>query len=225
MPKSGFQIMRKLVTLVAPFSGIMMITITMGILGFLVAIGITVVGTVGVLSILDIWPHSFLGSLGTVFTVLAAFAVLRGILRYLEQSSGHYIAFKLLAFIRDKVFRALRTLAPSKLDKKNSGQLIALITSDIELLEVFYAHTIAPIIIAILTSIVMLTIIGYYSLPLAAIALLAYLTVGLIIPYFTSKAAREHGRVYRGDVGELNHYFLESLRGMKEIIQIGRAHV
>ena len=218
MPNSGFHIMRKLLKLVTPFAGIMCLTITMGVLGFLVATGITVVGAIGVLNILEVWPATFMGSLGTVFTILVIFAILRGVLRYIEQSSGHYIAFKLLAFIRDKVFKALRRLAPSKLDQKNSGQLIALITSDIELLEVFYAHTIAPIVIAILTCIVMLVIIGYYSPLMALVAIAAYLCIGLVIPYFTSKPARTHGRMYREDVGSLNHYFLESIRGMKEII-------
>lgn len=218
MPKSGFSIMKKLLTLVTPFTGIMLITISMGIVGFLSAIGITVIGSVGVLNILGLWPYGFLQGLSPIIATLLLLAVFRGVFRYLEQSSGHYIAFKLLAFIRDKVFKALRKLAPSKLDQKDSGHLISLITSDIELLEVFYAHTIAPIVIGILTSFIMLLIIGHYSLILAILALVAYLTIGLIIPYFTSKHSRVYGREYRENVGELNQYFLESLRGMKEII-------
>lgn len=218
MRKNGFKVMCQLLKFVGPFAGIMMITITMGIIGFLAAIGITVVGAIGVLDVLGLSTVPFLNELTTIFIILAVFALLRGILRYAEQSSGHYIAFKLLAFIRDKVFQALRILAPSKLDQKDSGQLIALITSDIELLEVFFAHTIAPIAIAIITSIIMLIIIGHYSIILAAIALAAYLAIGLIIPYFTAKRAREDGRKYREDVGDLNQYFLESLRGMREIV-------
>lgn len=218
MPRSGFTIMRKLLKLVSPFALIMMITITMGVLGFLAAIGITVVGAFGILANLELPLLPFFTEMKTVYIILAIFAIMRGVLRYMEQSSGHYIAFKLLAFIRDKVFKSLRRLAPGKLDNKDNGQLIALITSDIELLEVFYAHTIAPIAIAIITCLIMLSIIGYYSPLMALVAFLAYITIGAIIPYFTAKSAREDGRIYRENVGELNQYFLESLRGMREII-------
>lgn len=216
--KSGFAVMRQLLKLVSPFALIMMITISMGILGFLTAIGITVVGAIGILNQLDLQILPLFNELKAIYITLIIFAIARGILRYLEQSSGHYIAFKLLAFVRDKVFKALRKLAPSKLDEKDNGQLIALITSDIELLEVFYAHTIAPIVIAILTCTIMLSIIAYYSIPMAFVALMAYITIGYIIPYFTAKSAREAGRIYREKVGDLNQYFLESLRGMREII-------
>ena len=216
--KSGFSIMCQLIKFVSPFTLIMLITILMGILGFLAAIGITVVGAIGILNQLGFQITPLFSNLKTVFITLTIFAIMRGILRYLEQSSGHYIAFKLLAFVRDKVFKALRRLAPSKLDSKDNGQLIALITSDIELLEVFYAHTISPIIIAIITCIVMLSMIGYYSLPMAVVALTAYLTIGYMIPYLTAKSSRNHGRIYREKVGDLNQYFLESLRGMREII-------
>ena len=216
--KSGFSIMCKLLKLVSPFALVMMITISMGVLGFLAAIGITVVGAIGILNQLDLQILPLFNELKAVYVTLIVFAVMRGILRYLEQSSGHYIAFKLLAFMRDKVFKALRKLAPSKLDEKDNGQLIALITSDIELLEVFYAHTIAPIAIAIITCMIMLSIIGYYSLPMAVVALLAYITIGYIIPYYTAKSSRDYGRIYREKVGDLNQYFLESLRGMREII-------
>lgn len=216
--RSGLSVMCNLIKLVLPFALIMMITISMGVVGFLAAIGITVVGAVGILNQLDLQVLPLFSELKAVYITLIIFAVARGILRYLEQSSGHYIAFKLLAFMRDKVFKALRKLAPSKLDEKDNGQLIALITSDIELLEVFYAHTIAPIVIAIITCVIMLSIIGYYSLPMAVVALIAYITIGYIIPYFTAKSSRDHGRMYREKVGDLNQYFLESLRGMREII-------
>ncbi len=216
--RSGFSVMCNLLKLVSPFAGVMMITISMGVLGFLAAIGITVVGAIGILNQLDLQILPLFNELKVVYITLIVFAVMRGILRYLEQSSGHYIAFRLLAFMRDKVFKALRKLAPSKLDEKDNGQLIALITSDIELLEVFYAHTIAPIAIAIITCIIMLSIIGYYSLPMACVALAAYITIGYIIPYYTAKSSRDYGRDYREKVGDLNQYFLESLRGMREII-------
>ena len=216
--KSGFSIMCQLLQFVSPFTLIMLVTITMGVLGFLAAIGITVVGAIGILNQLDFSMLPLFDKLKNLYLILAILAIMRGVLRYLEQSSGHYIAFKLLAFIRDKVFKALRILAPSKLDSKDNGQLIALITSDIELLEVFYAHTIAPITIALITCVIMLAIIGYYSLQMALVALAAYITIGALIPYYTAKSSRNAGRIYREKVGDLNQYFLESLRGMREII-------
>lgn len=215
MHRSGLHIMKKLVVFIKPFIGIMALTILMGSLGFLSAIGITVLGVLGILKILD---FSSVLNLSSLFIVIGVLALLRGILRYLEQSSGHYIAFKLLAFIRDKVFKALRRLAPAKLDGKESGKLISLITSDIELLEVFYAHTIAPVMIAVITSCTMLLIIGHFSLYLALITLVAYGTIGGFIPYFTSNSSRNYGRIYREQVGDINSYFLQSLRGMREII-------
>ncbi|SNS76967.1 ATP-binding cassette, subfamily C [Anaerovirgula multivorans] len=218
MRKTGISIMAKLITLVKPFAGIMMITILMGTLGFLAAIGITVVATIGILHILGFFIMEWFPSLYHISFTLLIIAFARGILRYLEQFSGHYIAFKLLAFIRDKVFKTLRRLAPAKVDGRDSGQLISLITSDIEQLEVFYAHTIAPIVIAILTCSILLFIIGYESFVLGFIALLAYITIGFIIPFTTAKATREHGRNYRHEVGDMNSYFLQSLRGIREII-------
>lgn len=216
--KSNLSIMYALLKLVAPFTPLMCFTIVMGTLGYLSATGITVLGAVGVLNLLGYSLPSPLNSLHTICIVTLSLALLRGILRYLEQATGHYIAFKLLAFIRDKVFKALRNLAPSKLDTKDSGQLISLITGDVELLEVFYAHTIAPIVIALLTCSVTLALFYYYSPLLACIALMSYITIGYLIPSYTTKRAKDIGKVYRQKVGNLNQFFLESLYGMKEII-------
>ena len=148
-------------------------------------------------------------------------AVARGILRYLEQMSGHYIAFKLLALLRDKVFSALRRLAFVKLQDKQSGQLLSLVTNDIELLEVFYAHTIAPIAIAFLTSGILLAVFAHISWWFVLVAFLAYVTIGIILPIVTTQMAREDGRKYRDLVGEMNDFFLDSIRGMKEIQLFG----
>ncbi len=204
------KIMIKLLGFMKPFVPIMCVTIVMGVLGFLAAIFITVLGAYGIIS--------GEGAYGTICVWLGVFAISRGVLRYLEQSSGHYIAFKLLAYIRDKVFGVIRKLAPSKTDSKESGQLMSLITTDIELLEVFYAHTIAPIVIAVITSGIMLFLIGQLSVELAVVAFLAYVTIGWIIPVTTSKSSRDSGRIFREEAGELNQYFLESLRGMQEIL-------
>ena len=220
MRKNGFVVMGHLLKLVTPLAHIMAFTITMGTLGFLAAIFIMVLGAMGLVNLLNFDTHlSFSG----ILTALIVLAVARGVLRYLEQMSGHYIAFKLLALLRDKVFSSLRRLAFVKLQDKQAGQLVSLVTNDIELLEVFYAHTIAPIMIAFFTSAILLLVFGHLSGWFVLVALAAYLTVGVILPIITTKLAREDGRRYRELVGEMNDFFLDSVRGMKEIQLFGYA--
>lgn len=220
MRKNGFVVMGHLLKLVTPLAHIMAFTITMGTLGFLAAIFIMVLGAMGLVNLLNFDTHlSFSG----ILTALIVLAVVRGALRYLEQMSGHYIAFKLLALLRDKVFSSLRRLAFVKLQDKQAGQLVSLVTNDIELLEVFYAHTIAPIMIAFFTSAILLLVFGHLSGWFVVVALSAYLTVGVILPIITTKLAREDGRRYRELVGEMNDFFLDSVRGMKEIQLFGYA--
>lgn len=218
MRKNGFIVMWRLLALVKPLAHIMAFTIIMGTLGFLVAIFIMVFGAMGLLSLSGQQVHF---EFSVILTALLLFAVLRGVLRYLEQMSGHYIAFKLLALLREKVFAALRRLAFVKLQNKQSGQLLALVTNDIELLEVFYAHTIAPIAIAVFTSLILLVVFAHISWWFVLIALLAYITIGAILPMITTGLAREDGRRYRELVGEMNDYFLDSVRGMKEVQLFG----
>ena len=220
MRKNCFVVMGHLLKLVTPLAHIMAFTITMGTLGFLAAIFIMVLGAMGLVNLLNFDTHlSFSG----ILTALIVLAVARGALRYLEQMSGHYIAFKLLALLRDKVFSSLRRLAFVKLQDKQAGQLVSLVTNDIELLEVFYAHTIAPIMIAFFTSAILLLVFGHLSGWFVIVALAAYLTVGVILPIITTKLAREDGRRYRELVGEMNDFFLDSVRGMKEIQLFGYA--
>ena len=220
MRKNGFVVMGHLLKLVTPLAHIMAFTITMGTLGFLAAIFIMVLGAMGLVNLLNFDTHlSFSG----ILIALIVLAVARGALRYLEQMSGHYIAFKLLALLRDKVFSSLRRLAFVKLQDKQAGQLVSLVTNDIELLEVFYAHTIAPIMIAFFTSAILLLVFGHLSGWFVVVALAAYLTVGVILPIITTKLAREDGRRYRELVGEMNDFFLDSVRGMKEIQLFGYA--
>ena len=220
MRKNGFVVMGHLLKLVTPLAHIMAFTITMGTIGFLAAIFIMVLGAMGLVNLLNFDTHlSFSG----ILTALIVLAVARGALRYLEQMSGHYIAFKLLALLRDKVFSSLRRLAFVKLQDKQAGQLVSLVTNDIELLEVFYAHTIAPIMIAFFTSAILLLVFGHLSGWFVVVALSAYLTVGVILPIITTKLAREEGRRYRELVGEMNDFFLDSVRGMKEIQLFGYA--
>ena len=215
MRRNPISIMMRLIGLVKPLIHIMLLTILMGVAGYLCAIFLTILGSYGILSILDIQKID----LKLLFMVILILGLLRGVLHYIEQASGHYIAFKLLAIIRDKVFKALRKLAPAKLEGRDKGNLIAVITGDIELLEVFYAHTIAPIAIAIITSLIMVIFIGQFHLLLGLIAAVAYLCVGLLIPVAASRLGADKGRSYRRLFGELNTYFLDSLRGLKECIQ------
>lgn len=219
MKRSGFQIMLRLIGLVKPLTGYMLLAILMGLIGHLCAAFITVFGGFAILSIIH--PEWSM-SLGILFAAVLIFAIIRGFLRYAEQSCNHFIAFKLLALIRDKVFGALRRLCPAKLEGKDKGNLISIITSDIELLEVFYAHTISPICIAFLFSIVMICFIGSYHVSLGIIAFVAYVTVGIIIPIVTSKLSGDDGIRFRTKSGELSGFVLDSLRGLSETIQYGQ---
>ncbi|MCI8388712.1 MAG: thiol reductant ABC exporter subunit CydC [Clostridiales bacterium] len=214
--------MSRLIGLVKPLAGFMLLAILMGLVGNLSATFITIFGGYAVLSILGL--EAPLG-LTALFVAVVVFAVLRGFLRYAEQSCNHFIAFKLLALIRDRVFAALRRLCPAKLEGRDKGDLISVITSDIELLEVFYAHTISPIVIAFLFVIVMFIFIASYNIVLALIALAAYIVVGLIVPVVVSKLSGDNGMRFRRGAGELSGFVLDSLRGLSETIQYGRGNV
>lgn len=219
MKRSGFKIMSRLIGLVKPLTGYMILAITMGLIGHLCAAFITVFGGFTILHILHTeWSMS----LGVLFGAVLIFALVRGFLRYAEQACNHFIAFKLLALIRDKVFGALRRLCPAKLEGKDKGNLISIITSDIELLEVFYAHTISPIAIAFLFCIIMVCFISSYHIALGILALAAYFTVGVIIPVVTSKLSGDDGIRFRTKSGELSSFVLDSLRGLSETLQYGQ---
>ncbi|WP_297137458.1 ABC transporter ATP-binding protein, partial [Terrisporobacter sp.] len=154
----------------------------------------------------------------TCIAVIIACGILRGVLRYIEQYSGHYIAFTILAILRDKVFKALRKLSPAKLESKEKGNLISVITSDIELLEVFYAHTIAPIAIAIITSIIMSVILYMINPIFGIVSAVYYIVVGYLIPVISSKFGNVAGMEYRQEFAKTNSHLLESLKGIKEIL-------
>lgn len=216
MHRSPLTIMARLMALVGPLMPVMAATVLLGILGYLAAIGITVLGG---LALLEGAGAATGYSLGAIVTAIAACAVSRGILRYGEQMSGHYIAFRLLAVMRHKIFAVLRRLAPAKLEGKDKGNLISVITSDIELLEVFYAHTIAPVAIGFCTSLIMTVFLFTYHPLLGAMAAAAYLTVAVLIPLAASPMAKSQAAAYRERFGALSGYFLDSLRGMGEIIQ------
>ena len=214
--RSSIQIMGRLIGLVKPLAPFMILAVLMGVAGFLTAILITVFGGFAILQVLGN-PAGI--PLGTVFTLVLLFAAARGFLRYAEQACNHFIAFKLLALIRDRVFGALRKLAPAKLEGRDRGDLISVITSDIELLEVFYAHTISPCCIALIVSAMMLVFIGSFHGMLALVALLGYAMVGILVPFVVSRKTRGQGDAFRARFGEMNAYFMDSLRGLREILQ------
>ena len=206
---SGGKIMFRLIKILKPLVPVMMITISFGVLGFLAAIAIT---TFGAIAIGDIMGINMGYALNTTVKVIIICGIIRGILRYIEQYSGHYIAFKILAILRDKIFKALRKLAPAKLESKEKGNLISVITSDIELLEVFYAHTIAPIAIAILTSSIIALVLYSINSYFGIIGLVFYVIVGYIIPVLSSKLGSEAGVAYRNEFGKTNSFLLDSKR-------------
>lgn len=214
--RSGFRVMAGLIGMIKPLLGIMTIAILMGCAGNLMATFLTVLGGYGLLSVTGLYAGM---NLRGIFGLLIFFAVARGILRYAEQASNHFIAFKLLARIRHQVFAALRRLAPAKLSGSEKGNLISIITSDIELLEVFYAHTISPIIIAVITSVVMSFFIGNIYLGLGFLAAGFYLVVGLVIPLVNGKNGSEKGKQYRNAFGDLNTNVLDNLYGLEETLQ------
>ena len=216
MKRSGFQVMKKLIGLVRPLSGYMILAVTMGLVGHLCATFITVFGGFAIVAVLKG------AATAAIFGAVAVFALVRGGLRYAEQACNHFIAFKLLALIRDKVFGALRRLCPAKLEGKDKGDLISVITSDIELLEVFYAHTISPSCIAFLFTVVMVCFIGSYHPALGLLALAAYGTVGILIPLLTAKLSGDSAMHFRTKSGKLSAYVLDSLRGLPETIQYGQ---
>ena len=224
--RSGIKIMGSLIGLIRPLMLQMIAAVTLGVLGFLCAIFLTILAAYAVLSGLDgqIPGFSVGISAGKIFGIMCGIAVLRGVLHYAEQYCNHFIAFKLLAIIRHKVFRALRSLCPAKLEGRDKGNLISIITTDIELLEVFYAHTISPILIGFLTSLVMVIFIGHFNIYAGLLALTAYVVVGAILPLWNGKRGGSKGMEFRTGFGELNSFVLDSLRGLDETIQYGCGH-
>ena len=206
----------KMIGLVKPLTLYMIVAILMGIAGFLCSTFIPVFGAMGILNIIGM---DTVLPLQQIFIAILAFAVLRGILRYAEQASNHYIAFRLLALIRDKLFRALRKLCPAKLEGRDRGNLIALLTADVELLEVFYAHTISPTAIAIGMSLIMSIFIGSYHFVLGFYALFAYLVLGAFVPAYVATRGKDVARQFRDASGELGSHVLDSLRGLEESLQ------
>ena len=214
--RSGAKIMASLIALLGSLSYIMVLAVINGSVGFVCAMGVTVFGAVGVAKALG---EAIALSYGWIIGLTIGCGVLRGLLRYFEQYSNHYIAFRLLAVLRDKIFGALRILCPAKLESKQKGSIIAMITSDIETLEVFYAHTISPICIAVLVSVAVFLFVGFVSSwYLALVALVGFLTIGIVVPLISSGRLKESGVKYRAEFASFSAYFLDSIKGIKDIV-------
>ena len=219
--RSGAKIMASLIVLLGSLSYIMILAVLNGSVGFVAAMGVTVFGAAGVAKALGIMGLCAEVQLawGWIIGLAALCGVVRGGLRYLEQYSNHYIAFKLLAVLRDKIFAALRVLCPAKLESKQKGSIIAMITSDIETLEVFYAHTISPICIAALVSLAVFLFVGFVaSWYLALVALAGFLVIGIAVPLVSSGKLKASGVNYRREFASFNAYFLDSIKGIKDIV-------
>lgn len=214
--RSGAKIMANLILLLGSLGYIMILAVINGSFGFICAMGVTVFGAIGIAKIIG---ETITMSYGLIIGIVIGCGVLRGILRYFEQYSNHYIAFKLLAVLRDKIFGALRVLCPAKLESKQKGNIIAMITSDIETLEVFYAHTISPICIAVLVSISVTISVGIISSwYIALVAVLGYIIIGIALPLVLSRKIKKSGVKYRGEFASFNGYFLDSIKGIKDIV-------
>ncbi len=211
--RNAFSIMASLIVLIKPLLLIMLLAIILGTIGYLCAIFLTILASTGLCMAIKG------NSVHNILVIMIIIALLRGVLHYAEQYCNHFIAFKLLAIIRHEVFASLRKLCPAKLDGKDKGNLISIITTDIELLEVFYAHTISPIAIAFLTSLIMVIFIGNFNIYCGLLALFSYIVVGILIPLYNGKKGSETGLSFRNEFGELNSFILDSLRGLDETIQ------
>ncbi len=220
--QSKITVLLRMIKLVRPLTGFMILAVFLGTMGFLTAEFITILGGVAVTKALG---GNIPLSLKTIFILLPVFAILRAIFRLSEQRTNHYIAFTLLAIIRDKVFRALRKLCPAKLEGRDKGDLISLITSDVELLEVFYAHTISPICIAIVTELLMCIFIGSFHPLLGVVALISYLCVGVLLPVIISKRSGTMGDELRAMSGELSAHMLENIRNIDDTMQYAYGEV
>ena len=218
--RSNFSIMARLVGLTRPLLPVMALAIVLGVFGFLAAIFLTVFAAYGLLNAAGSWG---VVPLGVACALVVVCGVVRGPLRYGEQLCNHYLAFKILALVRDKVFGKMRTLAPAKLEGRDKGDLVSLLTGDIELLEVFYAHTLSPAAIALIVSVVMVAFTATLSPLLAAYAAFSYAVVGIAVPWISSKASGTGGREVRDAIGSMNAFVLDSLRGLRETLQFGRA--
>ncbi|HHW94666.1 MAG TPA: ATP-binding cassette domain-containing protein [Mogibacterium sp.] len=213
--RSSFKIMTDLIILAKEELSDLIVAVLSGVVSFLSTVGMAVSGGVLIVRTAGFIDIPF----RNIIYIMVVFTFLRGITRYLEQYLNHLVAFKVLRMLRDKVFAAIRRLAPAKIESSNKGELISMITADIELIEVFYAHTISPICIALICGSIYLILIAYFSPYIAIVVLISYLIMGVLLPIAFSKWASGTGYALRLEIGGLNNVFLDILRGIIEIMQ------
>ncbi len=217
---STFQVIKRLLGEAKPLAGLMVAASTAGTIGHLAATFLPVFGIIAGFALAGnpVWGMSAAGAI----TAMIVCAVLRGLTRYVEQYLNHNVAFHLLALFRSKAFAALRRLAPAKLAGKGKGDLIAMLTTDVELLEIFFAHTISPVAIAVTTTIVYVIVAATLSPWMALALIVSHLIIGIIVPRFFATGVRNLGPAIRGAAGELDNVMLDDMRGLDEIIRFGR---
>ena len=218
--RTNARIMWEMTRFVRPLCGWMCLAVACGVAGFCCATAIPVIATQAAF-IAATEPETFGNAFASTVLLLAGLAVARGVLHFVEQRCNHYIAFRLLAHIRDLVFGALRRLAPAKLAGADRGSLISTVTSDVELLEVYFAHTISPVCIAVLMAAIMAAYLGGMHPALALLALAGYALVGIALPVLVSRASGDNGRVSRDQAAGLSSFVLDGLRGLTEVLQFG----
>lgn len=226
--RSGLVIMGRLLKLIRNLLPVIALAVLFGVLGYLSMTAIPTLAMQALLKFLQeqgkLANANFcfkFANVNSILGLMVIVAVLRGFLHYAEQYCNHYIAFKILALIRNRVFIALRRLCPAKLEVKERGNLISVLTSDIELLEVFYAHTISPIAICIIVCTALIVFFAYYHWSIALLALLAYLFVGVVVPLVNSKLGNKVGVAFREQMSDMDSFVLESLRGIEDIMMLG----
>lgn len=214
------RLIARLLKEVGPLRKYMIVACVCGTLGHLAATFLPVFGIAAAFAAVGspIWNLS----VSTALTAMAVCALIRGGMRYAEQFMNHNVAFRLLALFRTKAFAALRRLAPAKLAGKGKGDLIALVTTDVELLEIFFAHTISPIAIAVVTTVVYTLALLTLSAPFAVTLVIAHLTVGVVLPKLFASAVRGIGPELRKESAALDDEMLDDMRGIGEIIRFGQ---
>lgn len=218
--RSGFKIASKLLSLIGSLSYVILLAVINGSIGH--AVG-TFIPVLGALAIAKVCGAEVALSYTALFILIIGFGLLRGALRYFEQYSNHYIAFRLLAKIRDVIFKKLRVLCPAKLETKQKGTIISMITADTETIEVFYAHTISPVCIAVVCSVAITLFIGFViNWFMAAFALFAYIVIGVIMPIIGNKIVSTSGGEYRKEFTAFNGYFMDAIKGSRDIILHGK---
>ncbi|MDH7898320.1 ABC transporter ATP-binding protein/permease [Bifidobacterium catenulatum] len=218
MPTS--RLIARLLKEVGPLRKYMIVACVCGTLGHFAATFLPIFGIAAAFAAVGspIWNLS----VSTALTAMAVCALIRGGMRYAEQFMNHNVAFRLLALFRTKAFAALRRLAPAKLAGKGKGDLIALVTTDVELLEIFFAHTISPIAIAVVTTVVYTLALLTLSAPFAVTLVIAHLTVGVVLPKLFASAVRDIGPELRKESAALDDEMLDDMRGIGEIIRFGQ---